>query len=405
MFYLRNPKGRIVDFDSLDEFNRWKKQEGFSEPSNDEVIAFITERNRIIESMKSRSLHQVDYENGLYVLTVSGGGADGYSTSSRHLMQELDVLGLPTATQYKGQRIGLLYHNPYSLVSMETDYRILYTMFESDKLPDDWREYLEQADMIIVPSRWVQSTFRKYGFDTAVVPLGYNEKQFEYVERFPKAENREVYTFLHYNAFNIRKGFREVLKAFTEEFSIGEPVRLVLKSTLDRMPIPILKSQYPNIDVILGKKDEFELREIIENADCFVYPSRGEGFGIPPLECMATGMPVIVPNAHGITEYFNPNYMYEVKVAEKCPAIYSRYKNQDVGEMVICDVAHLKAQMRYIYEHQAEAREKGKKASEYVKQWTIKKTAERIQQLFEQVMKQPMKERAIQNILTFEKVK
>lgn len=405
MFYLKNPQGRIIDFDSMDEFNRWKKNQGFLEPSQDEIVSFISDRSRFIESMKNRATHEADYQSGLYFLTVSSGGADGYSTSSVHMMNELNMLGLPCSTQYKGQRIGILYHNPYSLVSMESDYRILFTMFESDKLPDDWREYLDIADMIIVPSRWVQSIFEKFGYKTIVVPLGYNSSQFEYVDRQPKAENRQIYTFLHYNGFNLRKGFREVLKAFTEEFARDEPVRLVIKSTLDKMPIPLLKSEYPNIDVILGKKDEVELREIIENADCFVYPSRGEGFGIPPLECMATGMPVIVPNAHGITEYFNPDFMYEVKVAETCPAIYSRYKNQDVGNMVICDVDHLRSQMRYVYEHQSEAREKGKKASEHVKQWTYKKTAEQIQRIFEQVMKSPIKERAIQNVLTFESVK
>ena len=38
-----------------------------------------------------------------------------------------------------------------------------------------------------------------------------------------------------------------------------------------------------------------------------------------------------------------------------------RYKNQDVGEMYVNDVDDLRKQMRYVYEHQDEALEKGEK--------------------------------------------
>ena len=37
-------------------------------------------------------------------------------------------------------------------------------------------------------------------------------------------------------------------------------------------------------------------------ADAFVYPSRYEGFGIPPLEAMACGTPVVASNASSLPE-------------------------------------------------------------------------------------------------------
>jgi len=40
-----------------------------------------------------------------------------------------------------------------------------------------------------------------------------------------------------------------------------------------------------------------ELRALYSHADCFVYPSLYEGFGLPPLEAMACGAPVIASNA------------------------------------------------------------------------------------------------------------
>lgn len=57
-----------------------------------------------------------------------------------------------------------------------------------------------------------------------------------------------------------------------------------------------------------------ELRALYENALCFVFPSLYEGFGIPPLEAMSCGCPVLASDAASIPEvcgdaalYFSPN--------------------------------------------------------------------------------------------------
>jgi len=139
--------------------------------------------------------------------------------------------------------------------------------------------------------------------------------------------------------------------------------------------------------------------QLLASADCFVFPSRGEGFGMTPLEAMATGLPTIVPNAHGITEYFNDAFMYEAKVGEECPALYSRYKGQDVGKMVVCDVDQLAQQMRYIYEHEEEALVKGKAAATYVKQWTLRKTSEKLKQVIDEMSKKSEETRPLKNVL------
>ncbi len=147
---------------------------------------------------------------------------------------------------------------------------------------------------------------------------------------------------------------------------------------MNSTPLPIPRSTYPNIEVIRGAVNERELTELLGRAHCMVYPSRGEGFGITPLEAMATGIPAIVPNEHGISEYFDKRYMLEVKAPGRCPGLYNRFKGQDVGEMVIADVDDLRRQMRYAFTHQKDMHELGKKASKYVQKYTYAKTAEKL---------------------------
>lgn len=64
----------------------------------------------------------------------------------------------------------------------------------------------------------------------------------------------------------------------------------------------------------LGYVSDEELRALYESAMCFVFPSIYEGFGIPPLEAMQCGCPVLAARAASIPEvcgdaalYFDPH--------------------------------------------------------------------------------------------------
>lgn len=51
-----------------------------------------------------------------------------------------------------------------------------------------------------------------------------------------------------------------------------------------------------------GYVSDAELRSLYEHAACFVFPSYYEGFGLPPLEAMSLGCPVIVSNIASLPE-------------------------------------------------------------------------------------------------------
>jgi len=54
--------------------------------------------------------------------------------------------------------------------------------------------------------------------------------------------------------------------------------------------------------VLLGKVSEEEKVRLMRSADCLVYPTRYESFGLPPLEAMAAGCPVVATDIPVVSE-------------------------------------------------------------------------------------------------------
>jgi glycosyltransferase involved in cell wall biosynthesis len=309
---------------------------------------------------------------------------DGYGQSQQYLTRSLKENGIDVQRTDKGQEIGLCYYTPVFQDRLKTPIKVIYSMFESTTIPSGWVKHLKKADKVFVPSKFCQKSFATRGIESTVVPLGYNDEVYKYIER----SKHEEFTFLHYNAFNMRKGFDLVFKAFTEEFKVEEPVKLVLKTISNKSPFPILKSEYPNIEVQRGEYTHAQMHDLLESADAFLFPSRGEGFGLTPLEALATGLPVLIPNSSGMSEYFDKEYFYEVKVEGSCPPVYQSYPAWDVGTMVEPSLEDLKKQMRYVYEHQAEAKEKGRLGADWVKKnWSIDKTGRLLAKELKEVKK------------------
>jgi glycosyltransferase involved in cell wall biosynthesis len=80
---------------------------------------------------------------------------------------------------------------------------------------------------------------------------------------------------------------------------------VLIGDTLSQYPAvrqAVIKSRVEPLVRFLGFVPFETLRCFYESAAAFVFPSRYEGFGLPPLEAMACGTPVVTSNISSLPE-------------------------------------------------------------------------------------------------------
>lgn len=274
--------------------------------------------------------------------------------------------------------IGFMYYQPQDVVKMNKQkYKIGYCMFESTKCQPEWGDYLKQLDILITPSKFTRDVFfNQFGIDSIVIPHGINTDEFTYQER----EKTDTFKLIFYNAFDSRKGHTELLRAFMLEFRPDENVTLTLKTCNEWASNTWWGDHTYMIKEVNG--DIENRAEFLKDYDCMVFPSRGEGFGMTPLEAMATGMPAIIPNKHGIAEYFDSKYNYEIETY-KDKAIYGRgdYDLHDLGDFEYPVIESIQKQMRLAFNDWKEGKNqfsKSKEISNYARGFSLEEATKKI---------------------------
>jgi glycosyltransferase involved in cell wall biosynthesis len=108
-----------------------------------------------------------------------------------------------------------------------------------------------------------------------------------------------------------RKNLPRLVRAMTTLVREGVEQRLVIAGDGERGYVSELRQLVRSEGLELGRDvllpgavpDE-DLPALYSLADLFVYPSRYEGFGLPPLEAMACGAPVLLPDHSSFRELY-----------------------------------------------------------------------------------------------------
>ncbi|RME73539.1 MAG: glycosyltransferase family 1 protein [Chloroflexi bacterium] len=120
---------------------------------------------------------------------------------------------------------------------------------------------------------------------------------------------------LYLGGYDIRKNVAALLYAYTwVSHTLGDEFPLVLGGKMPPRDTPFtpdprrIARELGIEDFVItpGWFEEEDLPLIYAAAAVFVYPSRYEGFGLPVLEAMACGVPVVTTNAASIPELAGP---------------------------------------------------------------------------------------------------
>jgi len=262
-------------------------------------------------------------------------------------------------------------------------YNIGYTTWETSVLPKDWAELCNQMDEIWVPSTWNIEVFRNSGVTKQITCIPHIVEVKDISSIQPFKQKGDDYWFYSIFQWTARKNPFALLMAYFTEFWNDSNVILAIKTYRKNTTSgekQIIKNDIENIKRILGLQKYppilfysnlmtfEEMERLHKTGDCFVLPTKGEGWGIPFAEAMSFKKATIGPNYGGNIDFMNETNSFLVETHEE-PVHGMVWMPHYTGLMTWGnpDIMDLRKIMRYVFENREEARKIAEKGKETIK--------------------------------------
>jgi len=346
--------------------------------------------------------------SGKALLYVSETGTGGYAQAAREYLHALRASGRPVTWMPLGWRRGravpitggsadpslddlrvpresyrqvLLHLIPPQHEPWIAQAPLAYTTWETDRLPGAWTAQLNRVQRVIVPSAWNRDTFRRSGV-TVPIDVVPHILPADVAALSPSRAERP-FTFYCIAPWTHRKAVDLLVRAFCRAFPHGEPVRLVLKTTsrdltrhsgvfalrhvLDiwhssHRALRRLASVEPHgaaVELRVGDVARADILALHREGHCFVSLTRGEGWGLGAFEAAGMGNPVVITGLGGPREFLDPQLSHFVEHA-LTPCRAGRWESWFESDQRWAEPSldHAAAQMRAVYEHFEDVRER-----------------------------------------------
>lgn len=186
---------------------------------------------------------------------------------------------------------------------------VCFTMWEAPILPVEYPPILSKADAIVVPSEACRKAFVKAGLQNVhSVPLAADEIYHiqDPSRQILRGPGSNALRFLYVGSMSPRKGAHLLAPAWRLAFEGRHEFapQLYMKG-IGPEGQRSLMTPYGDDRVVVDTRDisREALATLYAQADVFIFPSFGEGFGLPAIEAMATGCLVVATDAGGLSEF------------------------------------------------------------------------------------------------------
>ncbi|MFI5322341.1 MAG: glycosyltransferase [Thermodesulfobacteriota bacterium] len=286
----------------------------------------------------------------------------------------------------------IFHGHPYDYVNAPGRSNIFILNYEYFEIKKEDRVLIDRLnnyfDLVLLSTNFVREILTKNGLTTPVemLPWGVDRTQFNPDVKPVKINGLKGFNFLYTGVFTERKGIDILIKAFINEFSADEDVSLVIKEAMRwkhyepwiekvMMLVKKLKSA-PKI-IHINRADR-SISGYFTACDTGVFPFRGEGFGLPILECIASGRKVLVTKGTGPVDFCNDENSFFIKA----------HKHRSRGKLQLQpDVDHLRRLMREAFNKgRLTARERRRVVSS-VSDFTWDRTLDRLKSVIDRELR------------------
>lgn len=275
------------------------------------------------------------------------------------------------------RRVGVCMSVPYDthIYAHQSLTKIVITQFETDHFPEKHVANVNKADHLIVTTSWQPEMMRRSGvtIPISVMTPGVDTDVFTYKER----ERTGKFRCLMLGALTGRKNPLGALKMFWEASHGSTDWSLLIKTRHADGIAGVVReaSRDSRVEVMIGDTPPDWLPEVYFKHDCLIWPSKGEGCGLPPLEALSTGMEVVCSRNSGMRDFIDDAWAWPIHKHTKEAAMQpdggfsQKYVDVygDVGQWWVPDLEEGIRQLRRAYEAWKQGNGKGAKAAEYVR--------------------------------------
>lgn len=325
--------------------------------------------------------------------------SSGLGIASREYSKALQRQGVMVTTGAASRRTArkavLVYHFPPHMLNMKLarkqyDRVILNTVWETTMIPKRWRASVNRYDAVFVPSIQNKDALRKSGTKVPVyrVPHGVHAHLFTPQQKSQRHSATSPFIFLSVFGFQHRKNPEALLRAYWEQFSSRDPVHLIIKTNgyashenekwirnrieAYKRSLHLRKSTAP-LTLITRHLNPLQMKQLYGKSHAFVLPTRGEGVGMPFLEAMASGIPVIATGWGGHMDFLTNRNAFLVNYRLENPASRMNRKSaigRSFGHLFAeqdqrwaePDIKSLRLQMKKAFDNPSLCRVKGRQA-------------------------------------------